>query len=245
MAKKMALVPPELVSEYYQLSKPEVRLEDNISSLLHEKEIPDDVKAKLLSDFIPKYQRAMQPSPPPKPFEIPPELLAEPDLPIQNIPGIPRRINMIAKYIGYVVPKVQKKYILPILEKLKDANYTFNDKNELEMNGKPEYRSNAIDLFSYIMKNDPSVLTPPKRFNKFYTAIHDNNIPLQWIGNKRLQKQLHLSDANPAFAKPSSQSPKVTKWETLNALENYTSIQKNKGLSWSGTTFECKWTAST
>ncbi|GFX47180.1 uncharacterized protein TNCV_2747561 [Trichonephila clavipes] len=217
MAKKMALVPPELVSEYYQLSKPEVRLEDNISSLLHEKEIPDDVKAKLLSDFIPKYQRAMQPSPAPKPFEIPPELFAEPELPIQNIPEVPQRINMIAKYIGYVVPKVQKKYILPILEKLKDANYTFNDKNELEINGKPEYRSNAIDIFSYIMKNDRSVLTPPKGFNKFFTAIHDSNIPLQWIRNKRLREQLLLSDANPAFTKPSPQSPKVTKWETWNA----------------------------
>ncbi|GFY33135.1 uncharacterized protein TNCV_2230841 [Trichonephila clavipes] len=61
MARKMALVPKELVSEYYQLNKPEIRVEDNISNLLHDEEKSDDVKAKLLSHWIPKYQRLMQP----------------------------------------------------------------------------------------------------------------------------------------------------------------------------------------
>ncbi|GFX69361.1 uncharacterized protein TNCV_3866391 [Trichonephila clavipes] len=73
--KKMALVPKELVSEYYQPNKPEIRVEDNISNLLHEEEKSDDGKAKLLSHWIPKYQRLKQPPPPPKPFEIPKELL--------------------------------------------------------------------------------------------------------------------------------------------------------------------------
>ncbi|GBN40238.1 hypothetical protein AVEN_72315-1 [Araneus ventricosus] len=65
MARKMALVPKELVSEYYQLDKPEIRIEDNISNLLHDEETPDDMKATLLSHWIPKYQSVMQPSPPP------------------------------------------------------------------------------------------------------------------------------------------------------------------------------------
>ncbi|GFY27998.1 uncharacterized protein TNCV_4563511 [Trichonephila clavipes] len=69
MARKMALAPKELVSEYYQLNKPEIRVED-ISNLLHDEEKSDDVKAKLLSHWIPKYQRLMQPPPPPKPFYI-------------------------------------------------------------------------------------------------------------------------------------------------------------------------------
>ncbi|GFX70583.1 uncharacterized protein TNCV_875571 [Trichonephila clavipes] len=77
MARKMALVPKELVSEFYQLNKPEIRVEDNISNLLHDEEKSDNVKAKLLSHWIPKYQRLMQPSPPPKPCEIPKELLQE------------------------------------------------------------------------------------------------------------------------------------------------------------------------
>ncbi|GFV28677.1 uncharacterized protein TNCV_3986271 [Trichonephila clavipes] len=77
MARKMALIPKEPVSEYYQLNKPEIRVEDNISNLLHDEEKSADVKAKLLSHWIPKYQRLMQPPPPPKPFEIPKELLQE------------------------------------------------------------------------------------------------------------------------------------------------------------------------
>ncbi|GFU69574.1 uncharacterized protein TNCV_1351331 [Trichonephila clavipes] len=75
-------------------TQPEVRIENNILGLLHEKETPDDIKAKLLSDLIPKYQRVMQPPPPPKPFEIPPELLTEPELPLTNIPEVPLRIKI-------------------------------------------------------------------------------------------------------------------------------------------------------
>ncbi|GBN58754.1 hypothetical protein AVEN_17023-1 [Araneus ventricosus] len=73
----MAFVPKELVSEYYQLNKPEIRVEDNISNLLHDEETPDDMKARLLSHWIPKYQRLMQHPLPPKAFEIPKELLQE------------------------------------------------------------------------------------------------------------------------------------------------------------------------
>ncbi|GFU87492.1 uncharacterized protein TNCV_2446261 [Trichonephila clavipes] len=176
MAQEMGLVPKGLISRYFAETQPEVRTENNISSLLHEKEIPDNIKAKLLSDLIPKYQRVMQPPPPPKPFEIPPELLTEPELPLTNKPEVSLRINILAKYIGYAIPKTRKKYILPILETLKDANYTFNDKNEFEVDGKPEYRSNVVDLFSYMMKKDQRVLTPPTGFAKFYVALRHMNI---------------------------------------------------------------------
>ncbi|GFX92727.1 uncharacterized protein TNCV_3180311 [Trichonephila clavipes] len=192
-------------------TQPEVRIENNISSLLHEKETPDDIKAKLLSDLIPKYQRVMQPPPPPKPFEIPPELLTEPELPLTNIPEVPLRINILAKYIEYAIPKTRKKYILPILETLKDANYTLNDKNEFQGDGKREYCSNVVDLFSSMMKNNQRVLTPPTGFAKFYAALRHVNIPLEWIGNKRLREQLLLSDANPAFTKITPRSPEITK----------------------------------
>ncbi|GFY22020.1 uncharacterized protein TNCV_3296641 [Trichonephila clavipes] len=170
MAQEMCLVPKGLISRYFAETKPKVRIENNISSLLHEKETPYDIKAKLLSDLIPKYQRVMQPPSPPKPFKIPPELLTERELPLTNIPEVPLRINIMAKYIGYAIPKSGKKYILPILETLKDANYTFNDKNGFEVD-EPEYRSNVVDLFSYMMKNDQRVLTPSTGFAKFYAAF--------------------------------------------------------------------------
>lgn len=58
MARKMALVPPDLVSEYYQLNKPEIRLEDKIIQVLHQNEMPDDLRGKLLSQLIPRYQKS-------------------------------------------------------------------------------------------------------------------------------------------------------------------------------------------
>ncbi|GFQ91586.1 uncharacterized protein TNCT_577511 [Trichonephila clavata] len=107
MAQEMGLVQKGLISRYFAENQPKVRIENNYSSLLYEKETPDDVKAKLLSDLIPKYQKAMQPPPPPKPFEIPPELLTESELSLTNIPEVPSRINIIAKYIGYSIPKTR------------------------------------------------------------------------------------------------------------------------------------------
>ncbi|GFX75492.1 uncharacterized protein TNCV_522141 [Trichonephila clavipes] len=95
--EERTLVPPELVSEYYQLSKPEIQLEDNISNLLKEKETPDDVNVKLLSDLIPNYQRAMKPIQSTTPFEIPLELLAESELPDEKPLEIPSKLNMMAK----------------------------------------------------------------------------------------------------------------------------------------------------
>ncbi|GFY21083.1 uncharacterized transposon-derived protein F54H12.3 [Trichonephila clavipes] len=163
MAQEMGLVPKGLISRYFAETQPEVRIENNISSLLHEKETPDDIKAKLLSDLIPTYQRVMQTPPPPKPFEIPPELLTEPELPLTNIP-----------------------------EKHSEANYTFNDKNEFKVYGKPEYRSNVVDLFRYMMKNDQRVLTPTG-FAKFYAALRHVNIPLEWIelAHRTLRERLY------------------------------------------------------
>ncbi|GFQ69352.1 uncharacterized protein TNCT_496581 [Trichonephila clavata] len=209
MAQEMGLVPKELLSRYFEENQPKIRIENNISSLLHENETSDDIKAKLLSDLIPKYQRVMQPPPPPKPFEIPPELLTEPELPLTNIPEVPSRISIMAKYIGYSIPKTRKKNILPILETFREANYTFNDKNEFDFNGDTQRNSHIVDLFSYMMKNDQRILTPPTGFAKFYTVLHHVNIPLEWIGNKRLREQLLLSDANPVFTKITRHSPEI------------------------------------
>ncbi|GFR23064.1 uncharacterized protein TNCT_86671 [Trichonephila clavata] len=205
MARKMALVPKELVSEYYQLNKPEIRVEDNISNLLHNEETPDDMKAKLLSHWIPKYQRLIKPPPPPKPFEIPKELLQETEVEQEEIPPpLISRINMIAKFIGYTIPKTRKKYIIPILEKLRDVNYTFNDMNELQKDGKTEYRSNGIDLFSYLMRNERDNKNPPPGFNTFLQGILNANIPIDWIGNKNVKEFMILSQTDPKWKKEQS-----------------------------------------
>ncbi|KMQ82991.1 hypothetical protein RF55_21246 [Lasius niger] len=216
----MALVPPELVSEYFQINKPEIRLEENILNLLQQNDVPDDLRAKLLSQLITKYQRAMQPAPPPKPFEIPPELLAPPP----PLPSPPVELTtpysrdaLLAKFIGYAVPKTFKKFILPILERLSYANYTFNDKNEFQVGDKPEYRSNAIDLFSYLMKDIRKNEPPPVGFEAFFKALFKINIPRQWIGNKRLREVFDYAELDPLRKGRRSVTPSPEKpdWEEL------------------------------
>ncbi|GFS40537.1 uncharacterized protein NPIL_679681 [Nephila pilipes] len=227
----MALVPKELVSEYYQLNKPEIRVEDNISNLIHDEETPNDMKAKLLSHWIPKYQRLMQPSPPPKPFEIPKELLQETEVEQEEKthPPLISRTHMIAKFISYTIPKTRKKYIIPILEKLRDANYIFNDMNELQKDGKTEYRSNGIDLFSYLMRNERDNRPPPLGFHTFLQGILNANIPIEWIGNKNLKESILLSQADPKWLDQSS--PKESKPKKLSITERLEPFSSSESLS--------------
>ncbi|GIY24630.1 uncharacterized protein CDAR_572361 [Caerostris darwini] len=244
MARKMALVPPELVSEYYQLNKPEIRVEDNISKLLHEEQTPDDVKAKLLSHWIPKYQRLMQPPTVQKPFEIPKELLQETEALHEEISSPPpSRMNMIAKYIAYTVPKMRKKYILPILEKLREINYTFNEMNELQKDGKTEYRSNGIDLFAYLMRNERSNRKPPSGFNTFMQGILAANIPIEWIGNKYVKDQLVLSQLNLKLKEPSSPRTPESKPKKQTIAERLQKLSKSESSPDMSETQPIDWTS--
>ncbi|GFU27561.1 uncharacterized protein NPIL_389961 [Nephila pilipes] len=129
---------------------------------------------------------------------------------------------MIAKYIACVVPKSCKKYILPILEELRDVNYTFNDMGELQKDGKTEYRSHTIDSFSYLIRNVISPSQSSPGFNTFLGGISDTNIPLDWITNKYVKDSLLLSQMDLKRKEPSSvitpESSKVKKLTTAERL---------------------------
>lgn len=206
----MALVPKEMVSAYYQLNKPEHRAEDNIHGLLQQKEMPDDVKAKLLGQLVTKYHRLMEPKPEKK-FEFSPDLLQTLEPPETDIPDLAPVPFAIVKYLGHAVPKSRKKFILPILEKLKEVGISFNDANELVVNNKPVFRSNLIDLFAYLMTSSQKPGVPPKGFDNFYRAIYESNIPIQWIGNKYLRDQLSIADVDPHMSQ--SKSPASSRIE--------------------------------
>lgn len=201
MSKKMALVPPDLVSEYYQINKPEIRLEDKIIQVLHQNEMPDDLRGKLLSQLIPKYQKSMIP---PKTFELPPELFNNKtsessiaEIPESSFVNKDVLTPLVAKFVIHAVAKSKKKHIVPILEKLRNIGYQFNERNELEVNGKPEHRSNAIDLFGYLMRDMKNEEPPPRGFENFLRGVFEANIPRQWIGNKYVRNQLELSILDP------------------------------------------------
>ena len=58
MARRIALIPEELVSSYH-LQKPEIRLEDEIENLLERGKLTDDMKVKLLSQLIMRYHKTV------------------------------------------------------------------------------------------------------------------------------------------------------------------------------------------
>ncbi|KMQ82986.1 hypothetical protein RF55_21265 [Lasius niger] len=233
MAKRMALVPPELVSEYYQLTKPEIRLEDNILKVLQQNDMPDDLRAKLLSQLIPKYQRAMLPPPPPPPAPKPPELtedllgsLEHTKTPIEE-ESISERDQFLVKYLSHAVPKTFKKFTLAIIRKLRNVGYIFNDKGEIEEYEKPVYRSNVIDLFSYLMRDPKKYDPPPRGFDTFLRGIHHANVPITWIGNKRAREHLGFTEMDPLQQK--GRSPKSPLSSDLQKGSTSSDLDSEKG----------------
>ncbi|GFR29577.1 uncharacterized protein TNCT_632841 [Trichonephila clavata] len=67
MSKRMALVPPELFSAYYE-QKPEIRVENELSKVLDREQLPDDMKVKLLSQLVSRYQKIVRE--PPEPVRV-------------------------------------------------------------------------------------------------------------------------------------------------------------------------------
>ncbi|GFQ63956.1 uncharacterized protein TNCT_558821 [Trichonephila clavata] len=224
MARKMALVPQDLVSEYYELNKPEIRVENNISKLLNEEETPDDVKAKLLSHWIPKYQRLMQPPPPQKPFEIPKELLQETEAEQEISSPAPSKLNMIAKYIAYTIPKIRKKYILPIMEKLREGI--------LDANIPLGWIGNKYVKDMLLL----SQMDPKWKERESSSAITPESTRAKKLTAERLQK---LSNGENAPEASETRPKKWTTWKDVRKLSNQESSpesQKTQPVNW--TTWE-------
>lgn len=230
MAKKMALVPPELVSEYYQLTKPEVRLEDSISDLLQKNEIPDPFRVKLLSRLIPKYQKVMHPSPPEKNSDnslgdLQKAELSNNDLDKKYEASTDEELP-IRKYLEQAVPKSKRIYINPILERMKNFGYTFNKEFELVVNGKTVNHSNIVDLFSYLMKNVKNSDSAPIGSETFLNAIYFLNVPKEWIGNKNVHKHLLNSVPNTPTKTPTTRS----NWSTWKEIAKSSKLQENNNV---------------
>ncbi|GFU26632.1 uncharacterized protein NPIL_138781 [Nephila pilipes] len=195
----MALVPKELVPEYYQLNKPEIRVEDNISNLIHDEETTNDMKAKLLSHWIPKYQHLMQPSPPPKPFEIPKELLQETEgilnanIPIEWIGNKNLKESILLsqadpKWLDQSSPKESKPKKLSITERLEP--FSSSESLSSLIKSKPKKFSIAERLQAF----SSSETEPEKKVLKNTFSDPETSSPdrkwTTWSETKRLTQTL-------------------------------------------------------
>ncbi|GFQ66131.1 uncharacterized transposon-derived protein F54H12.3 [Trichonephila clavata] len=177
----------------------------------------------------------MQPPPPQKPFEMHKELLQEIEAEQEISSPAPSKLNMIAKYIAYTIPKTRKKYILPILEKLREVHYMFNDMNELQRNGKIEYRSNGIDLFSYLMRNEKAFSHPSTGFSsqmdpkwkerESSSAITPESTKSKKLTAERLRK---LSNDENSPEASETHPKKWTTWKDVRKLSNQESSPESQ-----------------
>lgn len=187
MAQKMALVPPEILSDIYK--KPEIRIEGEISELLERNNLPDDVKVKLLNILLSRYQRLIH-----KPKEPIKVSIAKDET--KEIPSPPPSSdNSIINQIKITIPQSYQKFISPLVSLLKQSEYNWNNKGELVVNNQVIEGSNIVDLISYLMRSRKSVLSPVG-FNIFWEGIRKLNIPREWIGNKSIQATLDIKDSS-------------------------------------------------
>lgn len=186
MAKRMALVPEELMSSY-QFQKPEIRLEDEIVKLLDQNKMPDDMKAKLLSQLITKYQRVVH-----EPMEPIPVKIDQPKEPTQTHKKEERsEVDDTFRSIISSVPKYSAKYVPFIIEKLKTRGVSWNEDGEMTQDHNTIKDGNIVDFFSYLMRNSKEQLEP-KQFPAFLKVLKEVKIPNSWITNKSLYKRLNV-----------------------------------------------------
>lgn len=192
MSRRVALIPEELVSAY-QLQKPEIRVEEDIESLLEKSKLPDDMKVKLLGQLISRYHHTVHA--PPKPVSV--SLSKESNEPSEMMDEETSSENdAIMKDIILSTPRHYSKYIPMITEKLKSRQYSWNELGEMTYENKPIKGSKIVDFFSYIMRN-LKYAQEPRHVNVFLKAIKEINIPRTWIANRKVLSE--LDDGIPSF----------------------------------------------
>ena len=200
MAKRMALVPSDFLSRYYQ-QKPEFILEDEIENLLNKSKLPDEMKVKLLSELTTKYHQAVHNLQKPIPVSITSEdnvqsLASDIKESLENKPHIAENSHFLGdpiyNQIVISVPPSYKKYLSTLISALKNANYTWNQSGELVINDKIVPYTHVADLFSYISRNSREDIKPVGLSN-FIEGIKKANVPLHFIIRKDLKEKLSVN----------------------------------------------------
>ncbi|GFQ72165.1 uncharacterized transposon-derived protein F54H12.3 [Trichonephila clavata] len=182
----MALVPESQMTSFFTKA-PEMGVNDiesQIVNLLHESKYSDDAKAKLLSQLLLKYQRAINEPKPPLRVTIEDSKEQVQEESKRNTIEDP-----ILRDILLSVPANFQKFIPPIVEKLNTRSYDWNKYGELTKDSEIIKNTNVIDLFSYLMRNVKKG-HEPNGFSVFWRAIKGIKIPTRWIGNQKLVEML-------------------------------------------------------
>ncbi|GFT43682.1 uncharacterized transposon-derived protein F54H12.3 [Nephila pilipes] len=186
----MAIIPEELATTYIP-KIPDNGLQDmenQILNHLHDAKYPDDAKAKLFSQLLLKYQHVAN-----EPKLLLRVSIIELKEIIQNeFSKNDIKEDAVLRDIVLSVPSNFRKFIPPIVEKLKTRNYFLNEYGELVKDNEIVKNTNAIDLFSYLIRNLKKGYEP-NGFSVFWKGINEIKIPSRWIGNQKLVRNLEFN----------------------------------------------------
>lgn len=210
MAKRMMLLPPELYDgyqrRYQQQLAPEIRLQDDIESLLDREQLPDDAKAKILGHLITRFQKVTHEPVDPIRVSIADDKPEGKESQLEHGSVNVNQTDPIVKDILKSVPQTHSKFVPMILEKLKTRLYSWNDRGEFVKNNSPVKNSKIADFFSYLMRNSKR-MQEPDHFIEFLSAISEMNIPLTWIGNEKVVKLLKIGAPDEVINSVQTDSP--------------------------------------
>ncbi|GFT68698.1 uncharacterized protein TNCV_1719771 [Trichonephila clavipes] len=209
MARRMAVIPEELVESYFSKTSDTGLndIENQIQNLLQESNYSDDAKAKLLSQLLLKHQRILNEPKPPLRVSI-----ADSNQQMQDAPKN-EEADLILRDIILSVSANFQKFVSPNVEKLNTRNYSWNEYGELMRDKEIIKNTNVSDLFSYLMRNVKKGYEP-QGFPVFWRGIKEIKIPTRWIGNQKLAQNLELDadvDENQMDLKTVKQSTAPTR----------------------------------
>lgn len=227
MAKRMALLPEELVTSHH-MQKPEIRIENELTNLLDRETLPDDMKVKLLSQLMMRYKTVVHTPPEPVRVTIDDDKASNENSNTDNSNNQTENMDTdaILKDIIASSPRPYWKFIPMIVEKLKTRSYSWNEYGELTANGVAIKNSKIADFFSFLFRNT-KMQKQPMHFEIFLRALKEINIPHYWVGNKKLLDNLKDTLGEPSFDSPSL----VVKSSTPKKDRAYTEIPMSKRLN--------------
>lgn len=186
------LIPPELYDGYQrrqqQQAAPEIRLQDDIESLLDRENLADDIKAKILGHLITRFQKVTHEPLEPIPVSMVNNKAEEKESKNEQVNNTtPNETDGVVRDILRSVPKTHAKFVPIILEKLNTRLYSWNERGEFVINNSAVKNSKMVDFFTYLMRNSKRA-EEPNHFYKFLSAVNEINIPMSWIANERVVK---------------------------------------------------------
>ena len=223
----MTLVPADMLGQIREmpLITHMSNLDLEMDKILQDKQLPMEQKFRQYQTALYRYQVSQHERDKPKIKEQLPVVESKRFPKEQLLADVPRQKQRNARLL------------VEFIENIPELSLT--DKNEIRINNETIPNSNIIDLMADLTR-DRREGPPPRGFQEFSALLHEHNVPLEAIGNRkrretmtpqmsetntpvrRHRRQESLDDETPIIERKSSRIAK------LGPRQNYASIERGQ-----------------